>query len=116
MNHKKDAETKNRMIDPAHQSGLSFMIFSDYPFSYRSVRATVCFTRWWAGVDNAWEQKEREARKMLENAADSHASGAHYAGQPFGGCYAFVVSFFSFNSRIILLAFWLFGSNLSDIL
>jgi len=24
----------------------------------------------WAGVDNAWEQKKLEARKMLENAAD----------------------------------------------
>jgi len=23
----------------------------------------------WAGVDNAWEQKKLEARKMLENAA-----------------------------------------------
>jgi len=30
----------------------------------------------WAGVDNAWEQEKPEARKMLENAAESHTSGA----------------------------------------
>jgi hypothetical protein len=30
----------------------------------------------WAGVDSAWEQKKLEARKMLENAAESPASGA----------------------------------------
>jgi len=30
---------------------------------------TVCITRWWAGVDSAWEQEKLEARKMLENAA-----------------------------------------------
>ena len=28
------------------------------------------------GVDNAWEQKKPEARKMLVNRADSHTSGA----------------------------------------
>jgi len=32
----------------------------------------------WAGVDNAWEQKKLEARKMLENAAESHTSGARF--------------------------------------
>jgi len=30
----------------------------------------------WAGVDSAWEQGKLEARKMLENAAESHTSGA----------------------------------------
>jgi hypothetical protein len=35
----------------------------------------------WAGVDNVWEQKKLEARKMLENAADSHTSGARFVGQ-----------------------------------
>jgi len=30
----------------------------------------------WAGVDNAWEQEKLEARKMLENAAESPPSGA----------------------------------------
>jgi len=34
----------------------------------------------WAGVDNAWEQKKLEARKMLENAAESHTSGARFVG------------------------------------
>jgi hypothetical protein len=32
----------------------------------------------WAGVDSAWEQEKLEARKMLENAAESHMSGATY--------------------------------------
>jgi hypothetical protein len=31
-------------------------------------------------VDNAWEQKKLEARKMLENAAESHLSGARFVG------------------------------------
>jgi len=37
----------------------------------------------WAGVDNAWEQEKLEARKMLENAAESHTSGARFVSQPF---------------------------------
>jgi hypothetical protein len=36
---------------------------------------TVSVTCVWAGVDNAWEQEKLEARKMLENAAESHTSG-----------------------------------------
>jgi hypothetical protein len=32
----------------------------------------------WAGVDNAWEQEKLEARKMPENAAESHTSGARF--------------------------------------
>jgi len=35
----------------------------------------------WAGVDSVWEQKKVEARKMLENAAESHTSGARFVGQ-----------------------------------
>jgi len=34
----------------------------------------------WAGVDNAREQEKLEARKMLENAAESHTSGARFVG------------------------------------
>jgi hypothetical protein len=37
----------------------------------------------WAGVDNAWEQKKLEARKMLENAAESHTSGARFVSPLF---------------------------------
>ena len=33
-------------------------------------------------MDNAWEQEKPEARKMLENAAESHTSGARFVGQP----------------------------------
>jgi hypothetical protein len=32
-------------------------------------------------VDNVWEQEKLEARKMLENVADSHTSGARFVGQ-----------------------------------
>jgi len=42
---------------------------------------TVCVTCVWAGVDSAWEQEKLEARKMLENAAESHTSGARFVGQ-----------------------------------
>jgi len=35
----------------------------------------------WVGVDNAWEQEKLEARKMLENGADSHTSGARFVGR-----------------------------------
>jgi hypothetical protein len=42
---------------------------------------TVCVTRVWAGVDSLWEQEKLEARKMLENAAESHTSGARFVGR-----------------------------------
>ena len=45
-------------------------------------RLTVCVTCVWAGVDSVWGQKKLEARKMLENAAESHTSGARGVGQP----------------------------------
>jgi hypothetical protein len=35
----------------------------------------------WAGVDSAREQEKLEARKMLENAAESHTSGARFVGR-----------------------------------
>jgi hypothetical protein len=35
-----------------------------------------------AGVDSVWEQEKPEARKMLENAAESPASSARFVGQP----------------------------------
>jgi hypothetical protein len=34
----------------------------------------------WADVDNVWEQEKLVARKMLENAAESHTSGARCVG------------------------------------
>ncbi len=39
---------------------------------------TVCVTRVWAGVENAWEQDKLEARKMLEKAQNPHTSGARF--------------------------------------
>jgi len=35
-------------------------------------------------VDSAWEQKKLEARKMLENAAESHTSGVSMKAQSNG--------------------------------
>ena len=43
-------------------------------------RRTVCVTCVWAGVDSVWEQEKLEARKMLENAAESHTSGSIFKG------------------------------------
>ena len=37
----------------------------------------------WAGVDSVWEQEKLEARKMLENAAESHTSGARFVSWHF---------------------------------
>jgi len=34
----------------------------------------------WAGWDSVWEQEKLKARKMLENAAESHTSGACFVG------------------------------------
>jgi len=58
-------------------SGLIFFL----PCYARGV-PTVCVTCVWAGVDNAWEREKLEARKMLENAAESHTSGARFVGLP----------------------------------
>jgi len=44
-------------------------------------RPTVCVTGAGVGVDSAWEQKKLEARKMLENAAESPASSARFVGR-----------------------------------
>jgi hypothetical protein len=35
----------------------------------------------WAGVDSDWKQKKLEARKMLENAAESPPSTARFVGR-----------------------------------
>ena len=35
----------------------------------------------WAGVDSVREEDKLEARKMLENAAESHTSGARFVGR-----------------------------------
>ena len=35
-----------------------------------------------AGVDSVWEKRILEARKMLENAAESPASSTRFVGMP----------------------------------
>jgi len=39
-----------------------------------------------AGAEDAWGQEKLRARKMLENAAESHTSGARCVGQTFYQC------------------------------
>jgi len=45
---------------------------------------TVCVSGVWAGVDNVWEQKKLEARKMLVSRAESHTSTARGVRPHFG--------------------------------
>jgi len=52
-------------------------------FVMQDSHLTVCVTCVWVGVDNVWEQRKLEARKMLENAAESHTSGARFVGWRF---------------------------------
>ena len=58
---------------------------SKYTSPIREVLAlccpTVCVTCVWAGVDSVWEQKKLEARKILENAAESYMSGTRFVGR-----------------------------------
>jgi hypothetical protein len=54
-----------------------------YSFILQGSHLTVCVTCVWAGVDNVWEQEKLEARKILENAAESHTSGARFVGTLF---------------------------------
>ena len=42
------------------------------------MRPTVCNTGAGAAVDSVWEQEKLEARKILENAAESPASSARF--------------------------------------
>jgi hypothetical protein len=49
---------------------------SRYTFLGKNSGPTVCVTGAGAGVDSAWEQEKLEARRMLENAAESPASSA----------------------------------------
>jgi hypothetical protein len=64
--------------DRRHKSDASKTI---YLLFFQPTRCpTICVTCVWAGVDSAWEQEKLEARKMLENAAESHTSGARFVG------------------------------------
>jgi len=40
-------------------------------------------SRWWAGVDKAWEQEKPEARKKPENGAESRPSIARFVQRLF---------------------------------
>jgi len=46
-------------------------------------RPTVCVSGLWAGRDSLWEAKKLEARKILENRAESHKSAARFVGRIF---------------------------------
>ncbi len=55
---------------------------------------TACVTGAGAGGDSVWEQEKLEARKMLENAAESPASSARFVGR---FCCARLASFEKIN-------------------
>jgi hypothetical protein len=76
----------------ANQNGFAFALWLCLP--------TACVTCVWAGVDSAWEQEKLEARKMLENAAESHTSGARFVGQ-------FIIYKLLSHKKIIVLEFLL---------
>jgi len=63
---------------------LFLFSLKNYPIIFNKLiyifSPTVCVTGAGAGVDSVWEQKKLEARKMLENAADSPASSARFVG------------------------------------
>jgi hypothetical protein len=44
---------------------------------------TACVNGRWVGVDNIWEREKPEARKLLENAAESHLSSARFVSWRF---------------------------------
>ena len=50
-------------------------------FGRQQGRITVFVTGAGAGVDSVWEQKKLEARKLLENAAESYLSSARFVGR-----------------------------------
>jgi len=58
------------------------LIFQHLSYFLADCRPTVGVTGAGAGVDSVWEQEKLEARKMLENAAESPASSARFVGQP----------------------------------
>jgi hypothetical protein len=78
--------------------------FGKSPSASRSKRLTASITGAGAGVASVWEQKKLEARKMLENAADSPASSAR-----------FVRRFLDFL-RVLELSKYIFFTNAQNIL
>ncbi len=73
---------------------LSLSQIFRYKFFYDIKRPTVCVTCVWAGWDSVREQGKLEARKMLENAAESHTSGARFVRRLFAvRLFIFQISF-----------------------
>jgi hypothetical protein len=73
------------LLDGQSQVLLNRPMIQEMPRTYRSKdtpialgNPTVCVSGLWAGVDFAWMQEKPETRKMLENAAESHPSGARF--------------------------------------
>ena len=50
-------------------------------FFGKPLTAAVIGTRWWVGWDSIREQKNIEAKKILENGDESHQSGARFVRQ-----------------------------------
>jgi len=56
------------------------MLFQQFKIITLSSQPTVCVTGAGAGVDNVWEQRKLEARKLLVNRTESPASSAYHPG------------------------------------
>jgi len=67
---KRDFEFLNSTIKQTCESKAYLFLLLGCP--------TACVTCVWAGVDKVWEQEKLQARKILENAAESHTSGARF--------------------------------------
>jgi len=77
----KNATAKNDYEFLSQSQKRNLRIKDGFVFALWLCPPTVCVTCVWAGVDNAWEQEKLEARKILENAAESHTSGARFVGR-----------------------------------
>jgi hypothetical protein len=79
ISHNRLKNSQNVVRNTKNQTlfSVSLPLFKNnfWKVTYSTV-STDCVTGAGAGVDSVWEQKKLEAKKMLENAAESPASSA----------------------------------------
>ena len=70
---------KNPKLELLAKQNLARLLLQNFQLT---TRPTACVTGAGASVDSIWKQEKLEARKILENAAESPASSARFVGQP----------------------------------